>query len=1100
MNLDRYYQNQIIQEKIILNLVLIIVLFFFRIPPVVRSHRVTAFAIVGETPVGSGPPPGHPLSQVPDAATSSEPVAPIPPSSAPTGRVSPFRGKGFKPDPNSRHTTPRTSRANSPTRPRANSMSKAEVTAKVQARQSSSFDRSQTPLRDYIKENIEEVKEASEFNRERNEELAEQKRMVEELEIMKELGLIDSNIANKYTKTNLRSRSNSPLGKLRFEHIPVPNSRIINSRDGFERLGRRPTTIKASPRSVPSTRPHSKTGSPQHSSRIPRRQTSVSPPRNGEREHYELPSKMSNAIAADGRFISNSTSSINDNRVFSVITDEDNNPIDMSHSMNSRSKSSGNLIPGPSILKSKPPKSPGPPPTNRNLSAKRLSPIVATPDKSPSPSKGSIAGRRSTSRSPIDPGKGTTIVKSKTSKDVIVKGAEAKAKKPEAKSKSGTPNVMSPSRIPKRPSKSLVTSPNASRSTSRAPSRGPARDSSAPKNTPSSNKLNTASKTTKAISPTSVYHGGDKISIDSESIDSDPKKSHLKRVNSRSSIQSKIAGPSNKPELKRANSKTSLMKPLSRSNSIKSNNEKPTTTTRRKSNMKDVQEGNEESTFKGKSNSRLKPKKSTAKKDSVEKPDDVVKQDNETQYDKLSELELSLMKMDKLIPLTKGNVVSMTTAAITSQPLEIAAKVTSQLPATFEKAREKRILDRNSSNDSIAPKIDEPPKEGEKITETKLAENITLQKTASKTSLLSVKEEKEPLKRSDSIIYNSNNMKLKPIKTPLDPKIQNVKMKIDNILNSSQSSFEDIRERVKKVDKAALDKTNKAIEKATEKANLEIEKTVEKAAHEIEKSTEKANLEIEKTIEKANQEIEKTTEKANKAIEKTVEKAEEEAKKSDEADSKAEEKVANGTKAVDRSLEQMKNDVNKKLSDEVKIVAKEGEVAVTNGSSVLNGHKNGVEKAMPPIETVKKADTKPADVISNLSNPAELVKVKEDIIKKETLLPVVTVVNERPRGNVSESDDKEKVNEAVIKGDPDVESQSGNMPMTSKFLDKKKSAVKIGTLGDSHSTTSGTANGTHTNVAGATNGAGTNGAGTNGHSTNGHSSNGHSTNGASAHK
>ena len=75
--------------------------------------------------------------------------------------------------------------------------------------------------------------------------------------------------------------------------------------------------------------------------------------------------------------------------------------------------------------------------------------------------------------------------------------------------------------------------------------------------------------------------------------------------------------------------------------------------------------------------------KSTRSTDSMTDSDNVIKQDNETQYDK---------ENNDLVLMTKKNIISMTPAAITSQPLELVNTVTNQLPAAFEKAREKGIF------------------------------------------------------------------------------------------------------------------------------------------------------------------------------------------------------------------------------------------------------------------------------------------------------------------------------------------------------------------------------------------------------------------------
>lgn len=957
---------------------------FDRLPTTVRSHRNTAFAIVGETVV-NGPPAVQAI--VPTEAPVP-PVEVLPAAATPIlnpGRVSPFRGKGFKGELSSRHTTPKTSTNTSPQRSRANSITKPTV----------SFERPLTPPRNYIKENIQEVKELSQFNKERNEDLAARKKFEEELEILKELGLISDAKVATYAKPGVarvdsRSRMISP-SILHFENIPI--SSRAHYEDAFDKFAWKPPAGKTSMRAVSRSQPQSKSGSPQHHSKIPRRQASVSPPRQSRITFEQPPSKMSNRISADGRFISNSTSSINDQRVFSVIMDDNDNPMNPELSYESRSKSSQNLEAPTSILKSKPPRSPsrlGPPPTSKGINSKRLSPIVATPDKSPAKP-----------------------------------GAER------GKSKTPTPTVTSPSRIPKRPSKSLATTPNSSKAPTRAPSRTPSRgsllDSTSKKSTSvskTSNKSsNQNSKTTSGRNSRIDMHS------DSKTADGKP---GLKRINSRTSITSKMS-TTGKPELTRTNSRTSLAKTLSRTNSIKSINEKPGTL-RRKSSMKNLKEKsideNASNDKRPKSKSPLADRKNMKnQKDKTENTDEINTQDSETQWDKLSQLDMSL------IPMTKSNIISMTTAAITAQPLEIAAKVTSQLPAAFEKAREKGMFDRNSSSDSIAAKMlgestktDEANKDGKDGKDAKDAKGDkekNLQKTASKTSLGSVKEEKEPLKKG--------GMKLIPVGDgALDPQIEKVKMKIENILKSNQSSVVDLKARVEMDEKLAAERIKKTLEKAAEKVESDSKTVTEKAI--IEKPPDKlANLETPPSL------------------------------KSDPSTKLEDNKTA---EAKPKPAEAKPKPTEPKPTEETKPV-KESDKPAING----NGKKNGPDKTMPPIESVTPKTDPPKPSTEPKSQP-EIINVKESVIKKETLTPNVKVVNEKTLGTID--DGGEKVTETIVRGEPDVEVQSGNVSPAVMATNGKATTSKTlrnGTsFGSSNGSTNGTTNGTTSISNGTTNG------------------------------
>lgn len=931
-----------------------------RLQTTVRTHRNTAFAIVNESVINSTPAVQAiaPPETVPTSSVEALPSVP-PPN---PGRVSPFRGKGFKPDLNSRHTTPKTSTTTSPQRSRTNSITKPTV----------SFERPPTPPRNYIKENIQEIKELSQFNKERNEELAAQKKFEEELEILKELGVISDakliSIGHPGVKrVDSRSKMISP-SILHFENIPIGSRPQYE--DAFDSFSWKPPTGKTSMRAVSRSQPQSKSGSPQHHSKIPRRQASVSPPRQKISFEDQSPSRMSNRISADGRFISNSTSSINDKRVFSVVTDDALNP---ELSSQSRSKSSQNLEAPTSILKSKPPKSPnklGPPPTSKTINSKRLSPIVATPDKSPA-------------------------------KDGSVKGNVGKSKTP-------TPRVTSPSKIPKRPSKSLATTPNGSRAPSRAPSRGTLADSATLKKANAAAKAsNQAGKTTSGRNSRSETRP-----------DSKDGKPTLKRINSRTSISSKMSF-AGKPELTRTNSRTSLAKSLTRTNSIKSINEK-SGTLKRKTSMKNLKETSiEENASKEKSpksKSARSNKSDKSEKKEGKRKDEIPTQDSETQWDKLSQIDMSL---DKLIPLTKGNVVSMTTAAITSQPLEIAAKVTSQLPAAFEKARDRGILGRNSSSDSIAVKtmVEATKADGAETTtknEKTDKDKKDLQKTASKTSLGSVKEEKEPVKKGGVKLVPLSDIKL-------DPQMEKVKMKIENILKSNQSSVVDLKERVEREEKLAAEKMSKALEKAAENVENDVKKVTETAI------------------------IEKPPDKMI-SVDPPTSKLKKDGKKDDE---------------------------KKKNSEDARQVPPKE----TNGHSGSNGvatmnvsKKNGVDMSgITPVESVPtKVDVAKTNLDSSKSPHAEMVIVKESVVKKDTIIPNVKLVNEKGLGNPV-VDGSERVTESIVRGEPDVEVQSGNISpavMAAASANVKPTTSKTLRNGTSFGSSNGSSNGN-----GTTNGA-----------------------------
>lgn len=877
--------------------------FNFRVQPSVKPHRNTAFAILGEVPSSA--------QLVPSIQGDSASTVSL---SATTGRVSPFRGKGFKPDINSRHTTPRPSRNTSPQRSRTNSLSLSEIPPRVQTRLN--YHRSPTPARDYIKENIDEVKELSEFNREKNMLLAEQKKIDEEMEILRELGVLDNKglLRHGTNLGDLYSRSGSPTG-MQNENGNVPNSKVSYSE--FE--ARRRSSTKVNFQNMSKSQPQSKSGSPSHTSRIPKRTDGPFSPLKERTKSNLSPSKMSNKINPGGRFISNSTGSIHEKRVFSVLPSDSNDESYEPPSQRSRYKSNQQ-----SNTKSKSPGKLGPPPMRGNANSKRLSPIESTPDKSPSSTK---SGRVADSRSR------TALSKTPSTTQLNIR----------------------------RGARSQVTSPDTSRTPSRAGARSTSRAGNDPKETPIRKATSTSriNNDNRAGNRAPMKKGYSRSTNSIESSDNEGKPP-FKRMSSKSSIVSSQG--SGKPDLRRQNSKTSLMNAkLSRTNSIKSMKgiTDITGALRAKSTLRNLQEkSGEEVPGKGKG------KKST--RDQEEETDAIPKQDNETQYDKVSQLEIS---MDKLIPLTKTNVVSMTTAAITAQPLEIAAKVTSQLPTTFEKAREKRAFDRNSSSDSIAAKALEN-KEGEEE-----GGDSKLEKTTSRTSMISIKEEK-----SNMIIHD--NVKLKPLSdSQLDPKVEKVKQKIDNILKSTSSSVVDLRDKVSNEGRLSADKVKQTLEKVTEKVD-----------------------DLSKTIEETSEKVETAT---------------------NETDSTKTDKEKRPDSASSRTAEQVKKAISKKIMDEVKKnMTKEKDPIATASSAFMS-----VKPQPKPSPAADSPKPKPE------GTPTPKVKSeikKEENAKKESLMPSVTVVNE-PVSGLSEP---EEITEQIVRGDPDVEVQSGNTSM-SMLSDKK---------------------------------------------------------------
>lgn len=664
-------------------------------------------------------------------------------------------GRGFREE-TSRHNTPKTSaansRSNSPPR-RTNSLSRIDKMATTATLLPPPP--AHRPPRDFLKENMEEVRELSELNREKNEADAEKKRIDEELALLREMGILDkkgeiksrvnsraNSRSNSPPKINIRSRSNSPSAILHYENILKGSSEYLNKDDGAPRPA---VPHRSRLRSVSKSQPQSNNGSPKNS-KIPQRQKSVSPTRSSSRQSKQ---SLDRNLNRNQRYMSSSTSSIHETiRIGSQVHDK------------RTSQSSQHLSISPSNIKGKPPISPGktgPPPSNKSINAKRLSPIVGTPSKSPVDDAKPGSARVPTTK--------------------LVQAARKAAK-------------------------TAGTTPATSRLNSRQPSRNASRD-------PSPEKRKTGVKTLPrsngAVKP--------------------PTKVASTRTTQKPPV-------SNKVEPKKPVSRTNSVKNLSRAPSTKALNEKPPLI--RQVSKKDLTEKSK-STSKisevaaRKSSEKVQSKKSdetktveVSKKEGKDKEsktdanvgDEIIRQDNGTQYDKITN------EKGELVILTKKNVVSMTTAAITSQPLEVVTTVTNQLPAAFEKAREKGIFERLSSKDSLIDRDED--KEAEEKVE---------------------KDEKKPVKpKTHQIIFTEDHIRLRPLQPPYNnPQVERVKQKIDCILKEPEISTENILAAAKA--KEAAKEVADNIKSAVKELESDITDNVSAAKDEV-KKVEKTSSEV----------------------------------------------------------------------------------------------------------------------------------------------------------------------------------------------------------------------------------------------------------------
>lgn len=687
--------------------------------------------------------------------------------------------------------------------------------------------------RNFLKENIEEIRELSELNREKNEAEAEKKRREEEEALLKEMGLLDKNaksdairsvVCSRTTsrssspnKINLRSRSNSPSAILHYENIPSGSKEFINQDDGMSKA-----THKSRLRSVSKSQPQSNDGSPKHS-KIPKRQNSVSPARSSRRDNSNSRYSPENNLNKNQRFISNSTSSIHETiRIGSQV-----------HDKRAMSKSTQLLNISPAHIRGKPPISPGrggPPPSNKTINSKRLSPIVGTPNKSPT--------------------------------DDL---------KPSSAKTSGKPSPVA-----KKSVKTAGNTPATSRLNSRQPSRTVSRD-------PSPDKRRTNAKTPASKTPAKT-----------------PSKP-LTRTPSTKTLN-KTTAPS-KPEPKKPMNRTNSMKSLNRTPSTRTLNEKPPIL-KKKDSVKDLtaksqstsklnevgakkdanksddrksqKSAKDKGTLKG--DNKKKDAKEGAKKltDSSTGGDEVFKQDNETQYDKITN------EKGELVILTKKSVVSMTTAAITSQPLEVVTTVTNQLPAALEKAREKGIFERLSSRDSLAPKDEdkaaatktetkavieetskekdkakekdkgkekekEKDKEKEKEKEKDKEKEKEIEKEMDKIEKVDEKKQSKPAKLGTTV-FAEENIKLKLLQPPYNnPQLERVKNKIDEILKEPEVSPENILAAAAKTAKETTNETKSTFKSVADKTKADIKEVKDETANKLTEIKDQAVKQNDKT-------------------------------------------------------------------------------------------------------------------------------------------------------------------------------------------------------------------------------------------------------------
>ncbi|CAH2061721.1 unnamed protein product, partial [Iphiclides podalirius] len=714
--------------------------------------------------------------------------------------------------------------------------------------------------RNFLKANMEEVKELSELNREKHEAEAEKRKREEEEALLKEMGLLDktsgksrinsrsNSRSTSPSKINLRSRSNSPSAVLQFENTQKTKE-LANTTESKSK----PLVHRSRISAVSKSQPQSSDTSPK-TSKIPKRQNSVSPARNSRNFiNYRRP--FDNSLNKNQRFISNSTSSIHETiRIGSQV-----------HDKRAISQSAQFLDISPNNIHSKPPISPGkvgPPPSNRSISSKRLSPIVGTPNKSPVEDLKSSSAKTTPRPSP--------------------------AARKSTKTAGGTP----------------ATSRLNSRQNSRSGSRDPSPEKKTNSKVVTTSRVNSQNKTA-TRTPSTRTTQKTLIATKNET------KKPINRTNSTKSLTRTESSKniSDKP-------------PLSKSKDKKNELNEKAKSTSKINEVGDIISPTEKS-----SKSGAKTKEDLAVSDEVnttaevnKEDDEKLKQDNETQYDKITN------EKGDLIILTKKNIVSMTTAAITAQPLEVVTTVTNQLPAALEKAREKGIFERLGSKDSLAPKENE--KEESIAKESSGSKQNLPEKDSMVTKDLTKEEkngkydDKKPPKPIKTL-YGDDNIKLKLLQPPYNnPQVERVKQKIDSILKEPEISTEYILASTKKIEDKVSDTKD----------------TFKSVAHKTKSDIHEAKKEVETKLDQVNDEVEKETEKITTEIR------------------------TEATKIVD-------------------------------------------------------------SIITPVEEPKEIADKQE---LKENLEPIVMVVNEKGK-NILKKSEVIKVNETLVKGEPEVEVQSSNV-------------------------------------------------------------------------
>ncbi|XP_030032772.2 protein stum [Manduca sexta] len=368
--------------------------------------------------------------------------------------------------------------------------------------------------------------------------------------------------------------------------------------------------------------------------------------------------------------------------------------------------------------------------------------------------------------------------------------------------------------------------------------------------------------------------------------------------------------------------------------------------------------------------------------------DEIQKQDNETQYDKHTN------EKGELVIMTKKSVVSMTTAAITSQPLEVVTTVTNQLPAALEKAREKGIFERLSSKDSLVGKEEDKPKESVK-TEPKEIKTETKDPHHGKDKEKEKNGDKRPPPKPaksnhDRPLFTEDHIRLRPLQPPYDnPQVERVKQKIDDILKEPEISPENIltasakSREAKNTFKSIAEKTKTDITEAKDEVSTKLTDIKDQVVKQNEKMVSEIRSEATKIVDSIITPVEEPTEVQK---EKEQEKPKENEKEKEKEKEKVEIEIKN-IQPIVMVVNEKKNNVTTEIVEKVNETLVKGDADVEVQSSNIStppDDKMAVENKMTEDASDKSAQSNGGFPQSTSTTPKPPARTRKEVKKTQS--------------------------------------------------------------------------------------------------------------------